>query len=515
MSRPLALARLLGWSPLVLLLLLAHGATSLLLRVLPVGSLHALLFRGLRASYPRALSGLQVLRGERVPEGGLRLGDTALVVLDLARRHPGLRPLLRFLHARVSGAPQHVPMATSATPREPDETEPPRRSVAFFRHSYYNFFFLAEALRQRGWDAIVVNPEPEDGANERYFFGQDLRTHDPDPLRNRRNLGDFLERVAVDYSMLHLHGIGGVWVYPDHSMVESVPWEILELRERGVKIGFTISGCLDMVSQTSFRKWSGDMCRHCAWREREEICSDWRNLLLGQKVLELCDLVCNEAESLLDHRVSEKVHLDPLTGAMDPEFWRPDLEVPGDRLRERAEGELLIYHALGNAAERLEDGADVKGSRRILQAIESLKGRGHPVRLDFVTDLPSREVRFAQVQADIVVDQIRYGRWGATAREALMLGKPVVACINPDGGEGYASSPAITEAPVVHATPETIEQVLEDLVRDPERRAELGRQGRKHAVKWWSAAACAERYEKVYDRLMAGLPPMPEIPRAV
>ena len=32
-----------------------------------------------------------------------------------------------------------------------------RRSVVFLHHAYYNFLYLAAALRKRGWDAICVN----------------------------------------------------------------------------------------------------------------------------------------------------------------------------------------------------------------------------------------------------------------------------------------------------------------------------------------------------------------------
>ena len=44
--------------------------------------------------------------------------------------------------------------------------------------------------------------------------------------------------------------------------------------------------------------------------------------------------------------------------------------------------------------------------------------------------MPNKDVRFIQVQADIVVDQLNYGRYGAQAREGMMLGRPTVCYIN-------------------------------------------------------------------------------------
>ena len=64
-------------------------------------------------------------------------------------------------------------------------------------------------------------------------------------------------------------------------------------------------------------------------------------------------------------------------------------------------------------------------SGAVMAAIEKLKAEGLPVQLYFATEVPSRSVRFIQVQADIVVDQLNYGRIGANARESMMLGRPV------------------------------------------------------------------------------------------
>ena len=38
----------------------------------------------------------------------------------------------------------------------------------------------------------------------------------------------------------------------------------------------------------------------------------------------------------------------------------------------------------------------------------------------FFSKVPNKEVRFYQVQADIFLDMLTYGFFGATAREAMM-----------------------------------------------------------------------------------------------
>ena len=88
---------------------------------------------------------------------------------------------------------------------------------------------------------------------------------------------------------------------------------------------------------------------------------------------------------------------------------------------------------------------------------------------------------------------LTYGFFGATAREAMMLGKPVVCYLRPEWLESMRAEipDYVDELPVVSATPETVRDVLIDLIEHPEKRAELGRRSREFAVKWHSARAGA------------------------
>ena len=134
-----------------------------------------------------------------------------------------------------------------------------------------------------------------------------------------------------------------------------------------------------------------------------------------------------------------------------------------------------------------------------------MKAEGYDVELTFVHDVPNREVRFTQVQADIVVDMLTFGWFGSNVREAMMLGKPVVCYLRPEWLERMRREipDYIDELPIVSATPETVEDVLKDLVRDPERRRELGERGRRFALKFHSAEAGARRMDQIYRELLS------------
>ena len=58
--------------------------------------------------------------------------------------------------------------------------------------------------------------------------------------------------------------------------------------------------------------------------------------------------------------------------------------------------------------------------------IDKLKLEGIDVEMIFFHGVPNKELRYYQAQADIVVDMLTYGFFGAEVREAMMLGKPVV-----------------------------------------------------------------------------------------
>lgn len=98
--------------------------------------------------------------------------------------------------------------------------------------------------------------------------------------------------------------------------------------------------------------------------------------------------------------------------------------------------------------------------------VEKLKSKGYAIELMFIHGVPNKVLRFYQVQADIFVDMLTFGFFGATIREGMMLGKPVVCYIRPQWLEQMrAQIPEyVDEIPVISATPETAEDVLKDLI---------------------------------------------------
>lgn len=389
--------------------------------------------------------------------------------------------------------------------------EPKRRSALFLHHSYYHFNCLSDGLRRRGWDAMTVSLANPNSPDQQFFHGEDLSLFDPDPKIMREKTRAFFRTVPERFGALHFYGMGHASFFPElfenSERPVQPPFDFFELRRHQTIIGFMPSGCLDGAPQSAIRELSGNVCAKCVWETNPRVCSDQRSTAWAKRLERVCDWIGIEGDWPAGPRTGDKYVHGPVVTTLDTEAWRPDLVVPDEFKVKRAPGTILVYHAVGNYATRRTGDRDIKGTGAVMAAIDRLKAEGLPLQLYFATNVPSRVVRFIQVQADIVIDQLNYGRIGANARESMMLGRPVIVRLDPRQGGQLPPQRQVQEAPLVDATEQNVTDVLRELVQSPSRRADLGRRAREFAVAWHGSDACAERYEKVIDRIRAGLIP--------
>ncbi len=470
---------------------------------------------------------------ESTPEETLSPGEPGIApeeagigrqgILDILGKNPDLVDFLASGQAlsqpEMARTPTGIPMPFDEPTMLPGfdrPAAPRRRSVLFSHHCYYNFYYLAAALRRRGWDAICVTTEADDDPNTRFYHGSDVSIYDPDPVAHLRKGRAFFAGNADRFGIIHSYGVGRLSLFQSNYDADtrhaSVPWDFLELKRRGTLIGYSHSGCLDGVSRSRFRDWCPSMCPSCPWELRPDICSDAKNVAWGRKLTSIVDLFCTETDPSIDFKGHPNAFRGPLTFAIDPELWRPDIQIPDELIYAKSDARTIrVYHAVGNFKERSRNGRNVKGTQAVISAIDVLQAEGINIELQFIDNVPSRDNRFVQVQADIIVDQLNYGRYGALAREGMMLGKPVVGRVNKVEHDGSPATACIQETPIVHADEHTVLDVLRDLALNPEKRAAIGQASREHAIKWWSADRLAERFEHVYDHIRAhGRPPREE-----
>lgn len=383
------------------------------------------------------------------------------------------------------------------------------RQLVFLHQSYYHFYYLASALRRRGWNAQLVTIDRPGDIWNKYYHGFDINLYHPDAQKQQNQIVEYLAYVKSNIDIVHFAGDGCMSFFPErygnNNLGLSTDFD--ELKKHGIKIGYTISGCNSGVRKETVRKWSllgGEpVCSKCRWNTEAEICNAQKSDDWGKLVKENCDLIAAEVSPALDHLCSRNVLFEPLTMCMDPILMSPDILVPRDKRIDRRENKVLIYHGCGEYDNRTHGEVNIKGTNAIFAAVEKLKDEGLNVELVFASGIENSEVKYLQVQADIIVDQLNYGRYGAQAREGLMLGKPVICYLNRrELNAGYRSV-ALDECPIISANENSVYECLKELVLSQKLRNEIGVKSRQYALKWHSSDRCAARYEYVVDTFLS------------
>jgi hypothetical protein len=383
------------------------------------------------------------------------------------------------------------------------------RRVLFAGQAYYNAWYLSRALRERGWVADVLNWDTNP-ASQIHYHGEDFRFTGTAPDEVVHDLRFYLASLYA-YDVFHFSNAHGIcFGFPLQALVAQHAArhaEITLLKDLGKKIVYGNNGCLDGVSQTSFAQWGPEsVCSICVWKNHPEICSDERNLSWGRFRNAVSDYQCLSGGNRVDFNDDPRVHEVPEFYCLDTDVWQPQLVIPDEfRVPSRPEGTIRLYHAVGNRVDRTADtGANIKSSHLYLPLIEKLRAQGLQLELLEPTGIPNKQVRFFQAQADIFLDMLTYGWFGATAREAMMLGKPVICYIRPEWLASVREEIAdyADELPIISATPGTIEDVLRDLIANPEKRRRIGERSRAFAVKWHSGEAGGRRFDEIYSKLL-------------
>jgi glycosyltransferase involved in cell wall biosynthesis len=384
--------------------------------------------------------------------------------------------------------------------------------VLFVGQSYYHAWYLSRELRKLGWRADVLNWDANP-ANDLYYHGEDFRFRYRGPTYKRDAFRHalFFAWAIPRYDIFHFSNVHGIrFGNALHLRVAerfSASDEIRLLKRLGKKIVYSYTGCLDGVLQSSFDAWGPEpTCEICPWRNQPSVCSDETNRAWGELRNSLADYQVLAGGNRADYNDDPRVHEVPEFYCLDPSLWRPDLPVPQQHRLPYGQGTAKLYHSVGNAIERVADGTRVslKSTHLWFPLVDRLRDEGRDVRLVYVTDVPSRDVRYYQLQSDLVCDMLTYGWFGANVREAMMLGKPAICYLRPEWIENVQREvPGYVEGlPVVSATRETVHDVVVDLLDDPARRRELGDAGREFALKWHSAQAGARRFDAIYSELL-------------
>lgn len=156
----------------------------------------------------------------------------------------------------------------------------------------------------------------------------------------------------------------------------------------------------------------------------------------------------------------------------------------------------LVVHAPSHRA--------VKGTAFLLQAVERLRAEGVDFRFQLVEGLAHAEARRLYASADLAVDQLLAGFYGAFAVELMALGKPVICQLH-DLDLDRIPAGMRRDMPLIHADPDTIHRTLREWLttRKGELRA-AGERSRAFVARWHDPALIAEQVVRDYRSVRAG-----------
>ncbi len=393
-------------------------------------------------------------------------------------------------------------------------------AVLYVGQSYYNAWYLSRELRRLGWKADVLNWD-HNPSDTYLYHGHDFELAPGGAEVVPQHLG-FLEYALDTYDVFHFsnaHALAfGFQLQAHFRDLYHLGADIELLRAHGKKVVYANNACLDGVAQSTFVQWDRDgVCNRCPYQDVPAICSDERNLAWGEMRNRLADLQVTVGGNRADFNNDARVHEVPEFYCLDPDVWSPDLLIPTNYRVPIADSTVKLYHSVGNFELRRGPGnRTIKSTHVYVPLVDRLRREGLDAELMFFHDVPNRRIRYYQAQADVVLDQLGFGWFGANGREALMLGKPLICWLRPSWLEQVARQlpEYVEELPVISATEETVEDVLRELVQNANLRHEIGERSRAFALKWHSAEAGARRMDWLYRHLLDDepIPPAPVEP---
>ncbi len=144
---------------------------------------------------------------------------------------------------------------------------------------------------------------------------------------------------------------------------------------------------------------------------------------------------------------------------------------------------------------------NMKGTRHLQNAVVRLKEKGLHVELVLAERVPNERIKELIRESDLILDQLVIGWYAMFALEAMSSGKPVVCYLREDLKELYLASGVLSseaEIPIINASFRSLESVLENLYRNPQKLVEAGEAGPSFVMKYHSLEAVGAIFEREF-----------------
>jgi hypothetical protein len=145
----------------------------------------------------------------------------------------------------------------------------------------------------------------------------------------------------------------------------------------------------------------------------------------------------------------------------------------------------MIIHAPTNP--------QTKGTKYVQAAIDALRKEELEFEFRIFHKIPHDEfINFLKNDADIVIDQLLSGGFGSLAMEGMSYGKPVCCYVTED------IWPMVPGLPIVQSTINTLHEQLCMLIKNPDKRKEIGLAGWEFAKAHYDRDFACEKLWQIY-----------------
>jgi hypothetical protein len=153
-----------------------------------------------------------------------------------------------------------------------------------------------------------------------------------------------------------------------------------------------------------------------------------------------------------------------------------------------ADRELKIVHATNHPG--------IEGTRHIQRAIDSLRAKGHRVRLVVLTGVPHDEVLAELGDADLAIGKMKMGYYANAQIESMAMGVPAVTYVRPE-----FMTAEVRESGLILSTLATLEETLAYYLTHPEALEAKRAAARASILRVHDNRAISDRYRAVYAGL--------------
>lgn len=351
------------------------------------------------------------------------------------------------------------------------------KSILFVAPDYHCSFFYRDALRKRGWKADIYVPK---GYPEKLLYSKEdiVRLKDIPKIFKPFYHFFVLMRWFVKYKYFFFYGgISLLALLPKEisAILPSFRLDLFLAKIFNKKLIYLPSGCIDVDLKENISKYDdGNICCNCGWGKNA--CDDLRNKVKLDAIRKYFDLCIGFSDMISTQYKQYTMKYK----AINLDVWKKNIDISKEFLLPKTKN-IRIMHSFFSA-KRQQGGKNIKGSPFVVSAIDRLRKEGYDVEYFYATDVETKNMRYYQAQADIIVEQLIYGWWGSTGVETMALGKPVICYLRKDAKENFFKYfPEYDSLPIIEANTKNIYEVLKKTVEDKEFRDKKAEQSREFA----------------------------------